>query len=119
MPAFHRGRASRPLRCGVHSAPVQAGCASSRVSGDALVEAGMRARQALLGIGAALAALVVTPALADTRVALVIGNADYDNVRDLSNPINDARGMRSALERVGFSVIYGENLGKRDMERTV
>lgn len=79
----------------------------------------MRARQALLGVGAAIAALVATPVLADTRVALVIGNADYENVRDLSNPLNDARGMKSALEKVGFNVIYGENLKKRDMERAV
>ena len=77
----------------------------------------MLGRCALLG--AALAALVAAPALADTRVALVIGNADYENVRDLSNPLNDARGMKAALEKVGFRVVYGENLGKRDMERAV
>lgn len=79
----------------------------------------MFGRHALLGLGAALLALATAPAFADTRVALVIGNADYANVRDLSNPLNDARGMKSALEKVGFNVIYGENLGKRDMERAV
>jgi hypothetical protein len=30
------------------------------------------------------------PALAETRVALVIGNSAYQNVNRLANPVNDA-----------------------------
>jgi uncharacterized caspase-like protein len=48
--------------------------------------------------------LLIGPALADKRVALVIGNAAYRNVPKLTNPTNDAGDMARALERLGFSV---------------
>lgn len=89
----------------------------------------------------ALAAAVVLAAgmgnaqQAQPKLALIIGNADYDlNGRvdlseaaenaakltghqpDLANPINDARDIRDALARLGFDVSsYKENASKIDM----
>ena len=47
------------------------------------------------------------------RVALVIGNNDYDSVTDLQKAVNDARAMGEALESVGFEVIRAENASRR------
>ena len=63
--------------------------------------------------------LGMTPAHADKRVALVIGNADYQKADKLANPLTDARGMRDALTKLGFEIVYGENLGKQALERTI
>jgi hypothetical protein len=66
-----------------------------------------------------LSCLGVAPAHADKRVALVIGNADYQKADKLANPVTDARGMRDALSKLGFEIVYGENLGKQALERTI
>ncbi len=55
-------------------------------------------------------------AQAEKRVALVIGNAAYQNTPALSNPVNDADDMASALQRVGFTVQIERDLSKRGME---
>lgn len=55
---------------------------------------------------------------ADNRVALVIGNAAYEEA-PLRNPVNDARAMAAALEGFGFEVIRIENATKLEMERAV
>jgi caspase domain-containing protein len=47
------------------------------------------------------------PALADRRVALVIGNSTYQNVPRLDNPRNDARLMADTLQGLGFQLIGG------------
>ena len=49
------------------------------------------------------------------RVALVIGNADYQYASDLSSPANDAASVAEGLRRAGFSVI-ATNVGRHDME---
>jgi hypothetical protein len=46
------------------------------------------------------------PAYAQKRVALVIGNGGYQNVRPLPNPGNDADAVRAALQRLNFAVIH-------------
>ena len=43
-------------------------------------------------------------AAAAGRFALVIGNGDYQNAPRLANPVNDARDVAAAFERLGFSV---------------
>jgi hypothetical protein len=58
----------------------------------------------LLGLGACLQ---ITPALADKRVALVIGNSAYVNVPRLTNPANDARLMADTLRKLGFTLVGG------------
>lgn len=53
------------------------------------------------------------------RIALVIGNADYDpDIGKLKNPVNDAGDMADALKRLGFSLVGGKaqlNLSRRQM----
>ena len=57
----------------------------------------------------ALALLIVlvfvTPAAAEKRVALVIGNSAYQNVPRLDNPRNDAALMAETLSALGFTLI--------------
>ena len=69
----------------------------------------------------ALAALLagIAPAAADKRVALVIGNSAYENVPRLTNPSNDAADVAAKLKALGFEVVEGIDLGKRDMEKRI
>ena len=64
-----------------------------------------------LRVWAALVVLAVlsVPALAASRVALVIGNADYAHAPALANPLNDAADVGAALKRLGFSVTRLDN----------
>ena len=51
------------------------------------------------------------PALAAERVALVVGNAAYEQeIAALKNPVNDATAVAAALRRLGFEVIEGRDL---------
>jgi uncharacterized caspase-like protein len=50
------------------------------------------------------------------RVALVIGNGAYENAAQLANPPNDASDVATALRHIGFDVVEGHDLTKRDME---
>ena len=59
------------------------------------------------------------PALADKRVALVIGNSTYQKVGRLSNPANDAADMAAAFKRLGFTVTLAENLTYDAMRRAL
>ena len=52
----------------------------------------------------------------ERRVALIIGNSDYENVTPLDNPGNDATDLSVALEGLGFEVFLG--LDVTDMEMT-
>jgi len=69
---------------------------------------------------AALTTLMVFAgvAQAERRLALVIGNGDYQ-VQPLDNPTNDARLIAETLQSVGFEVTHLEDLGQRDLERAV
>ncbi len=49
--------------------------------------------------------LVSQPAFADKRVALVLGNSNYQNVPPLSNPINDGAVMAATFKGAGFDVV--------------
>ena len=55
---------------------------------------------------------------AGKRVALVIGNSDYEHL-PLKNPVNDARAMADALVQCGFEVTMLENANKRRMEEAI
>lgn len=48
------------------------------------------------------------PAHAEKRVALVVGNAAYQNVTRLDNPRNDAILMAETLQGLGFTLIGGK-----------
>ena len=69
----------------------------------------------------ALAVLLagIAPAAAEKRVALVIGNSAYENVPRLTNPSNDAADIAAKLKALGFEVVEGIDLGKRDMEKRI
>ncbi len=55
-------------------------------------------------------------ASAEKRVALVIGNGNYQNTQRLPNPPNDAADVAAALKRTGFDTIVGLDLDKTGME---
>jgi uncharacterized caspase-like protein len=54
-------------------------------------------------------------ALADKRVAFVLGNGAYKNVVQLPNPPVDAKAVASMLRNIGFEVIEGTNLDHKAM----
>ncbi len=58
--------------------------------------------------------LRVEPIPIQRRVALVIGNAAYQQA-PLANPVNDARAVSAVLRRLGFVVTEAYNAGKRQM----
>jgi hypothetical protein len=63
---------------------------------------------------------VVNPiAKGEKRLALVIGNASYSNAGTLKNPVNDARSMKTALEKLGFTVMKYENCSQTTMKRAI
>ena len=74
---------------------------------------------------AILFSLSLAPALGQTsapakpdRVALVIGNANYQDADSpLKDPVKDVRALASELLRMGFDVDVGENLSKDAMRR--
>ncbi len=51
----------------------------------------------------------------ESKIALVIGNIKYAKT-PLKNSVNDAKDMKAALEKVGFSVIYAENATREKMD---
>jgi uncharacterized caspase-like protein len=61
-------------------------------------------------------ALGCTPALAETRVALVIGNGAYVHAPNLPNPAHDAEDVVAALKRSHFEVISGTDVNESDMQ---
>jgi uncharacterized caspase-like protein len=48
-----------------------------------------------------------------TRLALVIGNAAYENAAPLKNPANDAADMCAALQKLGFRTLCHTNVRDR------
>src|SRR5260370_5933664 len=54
-------------------------------------------------------------ALADKRVAFVVGNGAYKSVAPLPNPAVDAKSMARVLRNVGFDVVEGVNLTRDAM----
>ena len=67
--------------------------------------------------GGILLAVIAVPAAASSRVALVIGNAAYDHVQNLDNPLNDAEDIGAALGRIGFAVTRIDDADYADMRR--
>ena len=56
---------------------------------------------------------------AERRVALVIGNNDYQNVPKLERAVNDAKAVSRELGKVGFEVMYFPNAGQKKMNQAV
>jgi caspase domain-containing protein/YARHG domain-containing protein len=57
--------------------------------------------------GLLLVAFFASPAAAENRVALVIGNSAYQSVPRLDNPKNDATLVADTLQRLGFTLVGG------------
>ena len=53
------------------------------------------------------------------RLALVIGNAHYQNVSPLKNPVNDARAIASSLRNLGFEVLESEDVNQAQMKQAI
>jgi len=66
-------------------------------------------------IGCLLLMCSVGVALADKRVALVIGNSAYRNAPALVNPRNDAQDIGQSLRDLGFSTIVATDLDRAGM----
>src|SRR5437879_2970363 len=56
-------------------------------------------------LAAALLLGVCQPAIAEKRVALVLGNSAYQNVARLPNPVNDGTVIAATLKNAGFDVV--------------
>lgn len=59
--------------------------------------------------------LIFAPPAEAKRVALVIGNNNYENVPDLEKAVNDARALGRTLKDQNFELISAENLTRREM----
>ncbi|WP_316179205.1 caspase domain-containing protein [Bradyrhizobium sp. SZCCHNRI1009] len=60
------------------------------------------------------------PAMAEKRVALVIGNSAYQNVPQLTNPVNDGAVMTATFKSAGFDVVdYRRDLTARETRRAL
>jgi uncharacterized caspase-like protein len=63
--------------------------------------------------------LSVSQAMAENRIALVIGNSNYTAVAALPNPANDAKAMATFLTSAGFEVMQAPDLTQSDLRRTI
>ena len=74
----------------------------------------------LLGAIFCLLSLTVADrALAEKRVALVVGNSAYHHTGKLANPKNDAADVAAALKKHGFEVVEGFDLEKAAFDRKI
>ena len=64
--------------------------------------------------------LICQPALADKRVALVLGNSAYQNVPPLTNPVNDAALIADMFKKAGFDLVeLKQNLSAQETRRVL
>jgi uncharacterized caspase-like protein len=64
--------------------------------------------------------LICQPALADKRVALVLGNSAYQNVPPLTNPVNDAALIADTFKKAGFDLVeLKQNLSAQETRRVL
>ena len=57
--------------------------------------------------------------VSEQRVALVIGNGQYEHIDTLRNPVNDALGMARVLRSIGFEVIELVNGNRTAMRNSI
>lgn len=53
---------------------------------------------------------------AQDSVALIVGNASYQHAAPLKNPLNDARALVNKLEVLGFRVLHGTDLTRKEFQ---
>jgi len=69
-----------------------------------------------------MAVLFALPAQAEAagkRLALVVGNAQYEAVYSLRNPVNDSHAVADTLERLGFEVVSLDNAGREELQAAI
>ncbi|MEM9222143.1 MAG: caspase family protein [Pseudomonadota bacterium] len=77
-------------------------------------------KRILAALAVSLAAIAPeAQAAIDKKVALVVGNAAYQNAPALANPVTDAKAMTAAFERLGFEVVSGYDLDLTGMNKLV
>jgi uncharacterized caspase-like protein len=69
----------------------------------------------VFALGLAAWSLLQAQALADNRVALVVGNSAYAHAPHLPNSSHDAEDVAAALKRMGFDTIVGIDLDQAGM----
>jgi Caspase domain/Glucodextranase, domain B/Tetratricopeptide repeat len=60
--------------------------------------------------------IIATP---EKRLALLLGNSQYQQVVSLTNPANDVRAMEQKLKNLGFEVMTAVNLDKKQMQEQI
>ena len=73
-------------------------------------------RAAIFAVAIVCAFAVFTAPAVAGRVALVLGNANYEHTVPLANPRNDAEAISEALTGLGFEVFDGFDLGRAATE---
>lgn len=53
------------------------------------------------------------------RLALVVGNSNYEHGGSLPNPVNDAKAIAVALQSVGFEVMSYENVTQKELKMAI
>lgn len=79
----------------------------------------LRRQAALLAVLLSTVLPATLLAQAERRVALVVGNGQYQNAGVLRNPVNDARAVAQSLQRLGFNVMLRENRSQREMAQDI
>jgi uncharacterized caspase-like protein len=78
-----------------------------------------RALIRLAAVAAAVGLAGGALAAPERRVALVIGNSDYQSVTRLENPLVDSKAIAASLKRIGFEVVEGYDLKLDGMRQVV
>ncbi|QHQ36556.1 caspase family protein [Algicella marina] len=73
-------------------------------------------RMIVLGLAMCSWATVVS---AEKRIALVIGNGDYETIASLKNPVADAELIASTLEQLDFEVTLASNSNLQELRKTI
>ena len=73
----------------------------------------------MMVVGVLMTALLPVEAMAERRVALVIGNSAYSHATTLRNPGNDASDVAETLRKLGFDVTLGVDLDQQNFARTI
>lgn len=87
---------------------------------DQLLNAKFQGVASLTIAGLLLASWLCFPAitLAEAKVALVIGNSDYQEA-PLVNPVNDAMDMADILRKLDFDVLLQTNINRKQMRQAI
>lgn len=72
-----------------------------------------------LGVAVVALLLTLTIAHAERRVALVLGNSQYQHAARLANPVRDAQAMAERLKNLDFEVVSGFDLTKSQTQATI